>query len=410
MFEISNAADDTSARLMVMGVGGAGNNAVNRMIDANVQGVEFVAVNTDKQDLNANKATTILPIGEKLTNGLGAGAKPEIGEKAAEESLEDINAAIKGVDMLFITAGMGGGTGTGASPVIAKAAKEQGILTVAVVTKPFLMERRSRMKRAIEGIDKLIGNVDTLIVIPNEKIKDLIDSKTSFEEAFQMVDNVLQQCMRGITDLITKNGIMNLDFADIKSVMSDQGYAHMGYGEGKGDNKFMDAVKMAVESPLLETSLDGGAKNVILNITGDPSMAMLEANEAADYVEEFTGDDVELFFGVMYDETLTDEVRITLIATGIESVEGQAAVNQASASPLRNLNLKYNQQQSKTTASASAPKTATARPVTNTTPKTVTPVKPITPPPSSDSIIQPDVKSNVEAKDIKIPDFLSKNK
>ncbi|MCR4610804.1 MAG: cell division protein FtsZ [Lachnospiraceae bacterium] len=411
MLEISNTVDDTTARIMVMGVGGAGNNAINRMIDENIEGVEFVAVNTDKQDLIKNKATTTLQIGEKLTNGLGAGHNPEIGEKSAEESLEEISAAIKGVDMLFITAGMGGGTGTGACPVIAKAAKEQGILTVAVVTKPFLMEQKARMKRAVAGIDKLIENVDTLIVIPNEKIKGIIDSKTGFDMAFQMVDNVLQQSIRGITDLITVNGMINLDFADIQAVMTNQGYAHMGYGTGKGDNKFMDAVKMAVESPLLETSLDG-AKNVILNITGDPAMAVFEANEATDYVTGFTGEDVELALGVMFDDTLVDEVRMTLIATGIDNVEGQSVSSSAVAnkknegsSPMSNLNLKYTNQQ---TVKPTAPNVAPPATSMNTAPKKVAPVKSVTPPPTANSINQPNVKSNVEPKDIKIPDFLSK--
>ena len=419
MFEITSAADDTGARLMVMGVGGAGNNAVNRMIDENVDGVEFVAVNTDKQDLNANKATTTIAIGEKLTGGLGAGAKPEIGEKAAEESIEEINAAIKGVDMLFITAGMGGGTGTGASPVIAKAAREQGILTVAVVTKPFLMEQKARMKRAVAGIDKLIDNVDTLIVIPNEKIKGLIDSKTGFDVAFQMVDAVLQQCIRGITDLITKNGVINLDFADIQSVMANQGYAHMGYGVGKGDNKFMDAVKAAVESPLLETSLDG-AQNVILNITGDPDMAVLQADEATEYVNGFAGEDVELFLGVMFDETLVDEVRVTLIATGLD-VEGQApssasqAAQASTSSPMDNLKFKYPTSPNVTsTVTPKAPSLSANfnnKPMANVAHKTtpVKPVKPATPVSTgADSLIQPEVKPTVEAKDIVIPDFLSK--
>lgn len=403
MLEISNTVDDTVARLMVMGVGGAGNNAVNRMIDENVEGVEFVAVNTDKQDLANNKATTTLQIGEKLTNGLGAGAKPEIGEKSAEESLEEINAAIKGVDMLFITAGMGGGTGTGASPVIARAAREQGILTVAVVTKPFLMEQRSRMKRAVDGIDKLIENVDTLIVIPNERIKGIIDSKTGFEMAFQMVDAVLQQCIKGITDLITKNGIINLDFADIQSVMTNQGYAHMGYGKGSGDNKFMDAVKMAVESPLLETNLDG-AQNVIINITGDPDMAVLEADEATNYVTGFTGEDVELYLGVMIDETLVDEVRVTLIATGIEAVDGQSAVSASATKSTSGqsfgLNFKYDTNTSNNTSFNNNRTSAVE------SPKKVEPVKPITPP-VTNTLAQPDIKTNVEPKDIKIPDFLT---
>lgn len=415
MLEISNNSTDTGARLMVMGVGGAGCNAVNRMIDENVSDVEFVAVNTDKQDLDNNKATNTLQIGEKLTNGLGAGAKPEIGEKSAEESIEEINASIKGVDMLFITAGMGGGTGTGASPVIARAAKEQGILTVAVVTKPFKMEQKARMRRAVEGIDKLMEFVDTLIVIPNEKIFSIIDSKTSIKAAFQKADETLQQCIRGITDLITINGEINLDFADVQSVMADQGYAHMGYGVGKGDNKFMDAVKMAVESPLLETSLSG-AKNVILNITGDSDMALFDASEAADYVNQITGEEVENYLGVMTDDTLTDEVRITLIATGIDVIEGQntvaSSVPKSAPNPSLNFGLKYdNSTTSKTNpgvkpVAGTAARTATPK----TTPPKTAPAKPVTPVTPANSLSQPKVKANVEAKDIQIPDFLSKNK
>ncbi len=412
MLEISNNTTDSSARLMVMGVGGAGCNAINRMIDENVSDVEFVAVNTDRQDLDNNKATNTLQIGEKLTNGLGAGAKPEIGEKSAEESIEEINATIKGVDMLFITAGMGGGTGTGASPVIAKAAKEQGILTVAVVTKPFEMEQKGRMRRAIAGIDKLMENVDTLIVIPNQKLFSIIDSKTSITAAFQKADEVLQQCIRGITDLITINGVINLDFADVKSVMSEQGYAHMGFGVGKGDNKFKDAVKMAVESPLLETSLNG-AKNLILNITGDKDMALVEANDAANYVTEITGGEVELYLGVMTDESLTDEVRFTLIATGIDEIEGQTVKASSvsstgtSASSIGGLGigLKYDNatlNRTNVATSSTVPKSATRPQVKQVAPK------PAMPQQTSNTISKPSVKPSVEAKDIQIPDFLSK--
>lgn len=412
MLEISNTTDESVARLMVMGVGGAGNNAVNRMIDENVEGVEFVAVNTDKQDLMNNKATTTIQIGEKLTNGLGAGANPEIGEKSAEESIEELSAAIKGVDMLFITAGMGGGTGTGASPVIAKAAKEQGILTVAVVTKPFEMEQKGRMKRAIEGVDKLMEFVDTLIVIPNQKLFSIIDSKTSIKVAFQKADEILQQCIRGITDLITNDGEINLDFADVQSVMLDQGYAHMGYGTGKGDNKFMDAVKMAVESPLLETSLDG-AKNVILNITGDSDMSLFEANAAADYVNEITGDDVENYLGIVIDDSLTDEVKITLIATGIDVIEGQAVASSSSVSSMSGTISAMDKMKYDTPKVPKAPAPSVAPKVNAPTArKTVSPAKPATPvtpitPPTTGNFEQPAPKASVEAKDIQIPDFLA---
>ena len=410
MLEISNNTSSNVAKLMVMGVGGAGCNAINRMIDENVSDVEFVAVNTDKQDLDNNKATTTLQIGEKLTGGLGAGAKPEIGEKSAEESIEEINATIKGVDMLFITAGMGGGTGTGASPVIARAAKEQGILTVAVVTKPFEMEQKSRMRRAIEGIDKLIDCVDTIIVIPNQKLFSIIDSKTTFEAAFQKADEVLQQCVRGITDLITLNGEINLDFADVRSVMTDQGYAHMGYGVGKGDNRIMDAIKMAVESPLLETSLTG-AKNLILNMTGT-GMPIYEANEAVEYVNDIVGDEVDVYFGVMPVDNLEDEVRITLIATGIDVIEGQNAKSstQKPSVGAGNFGMKYNPNPQGAQASrpgiSKPSQTATSRPLS----KPVTPKAPSAPAAKFNTMEQPKVKSSVEPKDIQIPDFLSKNK
>ena len=415
MLEISNNTTSNVAKLMVMGVGGAGCNAVNRMIDENISDVEFVAVNTDKQDLDNNKATTTLQIGEKLTNGLGAGAKPEIGEKSAEESIEEINATIKGVDMLFITAGMGGGTGTGASPVIARAAKEQGILTVAVVTKPFEMEQKGRMRRAVAGIDKLMEYVDTLIVIPNQKLFAIIDSKTSIAAAFQKADEVLQQCVRGITDLITINGEINLDFADVRSVMSDQGYAHMGYGTGKGDNKFMDAVKMAVESPLLETSLTG-AKNVILNMTGNRDKSLFEAQEAANYVNEIVGEDVELFLGVMTDDSLEDEVRITLIATGIEAIEGQSVRSAASTSAQKptlsanNFGMKYNTNHQSSAAARPSVNKPVQTSTSRVTAKPVTPKAPSAPAPNFNTMEQPKVKSSVEPKDIQIPDFLSKNK
>ena len=268
MLEIKTNDAESAARIIVVGVGGAGNNAVNRMIDEQIDGVDFIGVNTDKQALQLCKAPKLLQIGEKLTKGLGAGAKPEIGEKAAEESAEEIAAAIKGADMVFVTCGMGGGTGTGAAPVVAKLAKEMGILTVGVVTKPFRFEARTRMSNALGGIERIKENVDTLIVIPNDKLLEIVDRRTTMPEALKKADEVLQQAVQGITDLINLPAIINLDFADIQTVMKDKGIAHIGIGEGKGDDKALAAVKMAVESPLLETTITG-ATDVILNVSGD---------------------------------------------------------------------------------------------------------------------------------------------
>ena len=298
MLEIKTSDAESSAKIIVVGVGGAGNNAVNRMIDENITGVEFVGINTDKQALQLCKAPNLLQIGEKLTKGLGAGAKPEIGEKAAEESSEEIAAAVKGADMVFVTCGMGGGTGTGAAPVVAKIAKDMGILTVGVVTKPFRFEARTRMENALNGIERIKENVDTLIVIPNDKLLEIVDRRTTMPEALKKADEVLQQSVQGITDLINRPAIINLDFADVQTVMKDKGIAHIGIGSGKGDDKAGEAVKMAVESPLLETTISG-ATHVIINVSGDISLA--DASDAADYVRSLTGDDVNIIFGAMYD-------------------------------------------------------------------------------------------------------------
>ena len=257
MLELVSAEENTNARILVVGVGGAGNNAVNRMVDENIEGVEFVGVNTDKQALSLCKAKTLIQIGEKLTKGLGAGAQPEIGEKAAEESAEELEAALRGADMVFVTCGMGGGTGTGAAPVIARLAKDMDILTVGVVTKPFRFEAKARMMNAEGGIEKLKSTVDTLIVIPNDKLLEIVDRRTSMPDALKKADEVLQQAVQGITDLIYKPGEINLDFADVKTVMKDKGMAHVGIGVAKGEDKAMEAVKAAIESPLLETSITG---------------------------------------------------------------------------------------------------------------------------------------------------------
>jgi len=322
LLEIKTNESEAAARIIVVGVGGGGNNAVNRMIDEQIAGVEFIAVNTDKQALQLCKAPTLMQIGEKLTKGLGAGAQPEVGEKAAEESSEEISAAIKGADMVFVTCGMGGGTGTGAAPVIARIAKEQGALTVGVVTKPFRFESKTRMQNALNGIDKLKENVDTIIVIPNDKLLEVVDRRTTMPEALKKADEILQQGIQGITDLINVPSLINLDFADIQTVMKDKGIAHIGIGSGRGDDKALEAVKEAVASPLLETTIQG-ASNVIVNVSGD--ITLMDASDAADYVQELAGESASIIFGAMYDDTKSDECTITVIATGLHNVGGSAS-------------------------------------------------------------------------------------
>ncbi|HAB93760.1 MAG TPA: cell division protein FtsZ [Lachnospiraceae bacterium] len=316
MLEIKTNDTEPACKIIVVGVGGAGNNAVNRMVDVDVTGVEFIGVNTDVQALNLCRAPRLLQIGEKLTKGLGAGAQPEVGQKAAEESADEIQQAIKGADMVFVTCGMGGGTGTGAAPVVAKIAKDMGILTVGVVTKPFSFEAKNRMQKALVGIENIKENVDTLIVIPNDKLLEIMDRRTTFPEALKKADEVLQQSVQGITDLINVPSIINLDFADVQTVMRDKGIAHIGIGYGKGETKATDAVKMAVESPLLDTTVSG-ATDVIINISGDISLA--DASDAASYVQDQAGDDVNIIFGAMYDDSNTDSCDVTVIATGIGS-------------------------------------------------------------------------------------------
>ena len=314
MLEIMTNEAESSAKIIVIGVGGAGNNAVNRMVEEAIGGVEFVGVNTDKQALTLCKAPTVLQIGEKITKGLGAGAQPEVGQKAAEESLEDVQKIIEGADMVFVTCGMGGGTGTGAAPVIAGAAKEMGILTVGVVTKPFRFEAKTRMNNALAGIENLKKAVDTLIVIPNDKLLEIVDRRTTMPEALRKADEVLQQAVQGITDLINLPALINLDFADVQTVMTDKGIAHIGIGEARGDDKAMEAVQQAVSSPLLETTIKG-ATHVIINISGD--ISLMDANDAASYVQELTGEDANIIFGAMYDDSVADYARITVIATGL---------------------------------------------------------------------------------------------
>ena len=318
MLEIKTNEAEPACKIKVVGVGGAGNNAVNRMVDVDITDVEFIGVNTDVQALHYCRAPKLLQIGEKLTKGLGAGANPEVGMKAAEESADEIADTIRGADMVFVTCGMGGGTGTGAAPVVAKIAKDQGILTVGVVTKPFSFEARSRMTKAQQGIENIKDNVDTLIVIPNDKLLQIMDRRTTLPEALKKADEVLQQAVQGITDLINVPAIINLDFADVQTVMRDKGIAHIGIGYGKGETKAVDAVKMVVESPLLETTVNG-ATDVIINISGDISLT--DASEAVGYVQDQAGEDVNIIFGAMYDESQQDSCNVTVIATGIGSKE-----------------------------------------------------------------------------------------
>lgn len=310
------------ANIKVVGVGGAGNNGVNRMIDIGIKSVEFIAVNTDKQALNTSKADKKLQIGEKLTRGLGAGADPEVGKCSAEESKAEIAEALKGADMVFVTAGMGGGTGTGAAPIVAEISKEMGILTVAVVTKPFPFEGKRRMLQAEAGIEELKQNVDTLIVIPNEKLLQVVEKQTGLTEAFKMSDNVLRQGVQGISDLITIPGLVNLDFADVKTIMLNAGIAHIGIGVAAGERRAQEAARQAIHSPLLETSIEG-AGGVLINVTGGRNLGLLEINEAAELVQKSVDPEANIIFGAVIDENLTDEIVITVIATGFNKTPFQ---------------------------------------------------------------------------------------
>ncbi len=383
MLEIKTNDAESAAKIIVVGVGGAGNNAINRMIDENIDGIDFIGVNTDKQALRLCKAQKLLQIGEKLTKGLGAGARPEIGEKAAEESYEELTSALKGSDMVFVTCGMGGGTGTGAAPVVAKIAKDMGILTVGVVTKPFRFEAKARMANAVGGIEKLKENVDTLIVIPNDKLLEIVDRRTTMPEALKKADEVLQQAVQGITDLINVPAVINLDFADVQTVMKNKGIAHIGIGVGKGDDKATEAIKMAVESPLLETTI-AGATDVIINVSGD--ISMYDADDAASYVQQLTGDDVNIIFGAMYDESQTDFCRITVIATGLDTAPSNRFNSAFGIKP-----------------TVAVPKTV--QPITTARPAPTQ----LGPKPMLTGIQRPaDIRSNVEEKSLKIPDFLQK--
>lgn len=312
---------DNVVTIKVMGIGGGGTNVINRMINAGVRGVEFVAVNTDKQALSISNATYKIQIGEKLTKGQGAGSNPEIGRKSAEENRAQIAKALEGTDMVFITAGMGGGTGTGGAPIVADVAREAGILTVGVVTKPFAFEGKRRMEQADKGIDELRGKVDSLVVIPNDRLKNVTEQKITFINAFEIADDVLRQAVQSISDLIKLPGLVNLDFADVTAVMKDAGYAHMGVGRAAGKSKSEEAARMAVQSPLLETSING-AKGVLINITGSPDIGLEEVESAATLVQKAAHRDANIIFGAAFDESLEDEIRVTVIATGFEEGEG----------------------------------------------------------------------------------------
>ena len=308
---------DGTATIKVIGVGGAGNNAVNRMLDQGIKSVDFIAVNTDRQAVQKSKASTKIQIGEKITRGLGAGANPDVGAQSAEESKTELSEVLRGADMVFVTCGMGGGTGTGAAPIVAGLAKEMGILTIGVVTKPFTFEGKKRLAQAERGIENIKAKVDTLIVIPNDKLLQIIDRKTSMAEAFLMADDVLRQGVQGISDLITVTGTVNLDFADVKTIMLNTGMAHMGTGRASGENKAEDAAKEAIQSPLLETSIEG-ARGVIINITGGEDLGLQEVNTAAELIQRSVDPEANIIFGTVIDPNMNDEIKITVIATGFD--------------------------------------------------------------------------------------------
>ena len=318
-------ATDNIVKIKVIGVGGCGNNVVNRMINTGVTGVDFVAINTDKQVLNESVAAYKIQIGEKLTHGQGAGADPEVGRKSAEESRSQISKALEDTDMVFITAGMGGGTGTGAAPIVAEAAREMGILTVGMVTKPFWYEGRRRMQQAEQGIEELRKQVDSLVVIPNDRIKHVTDQKITFANGFQISDDVLRQALLSITELLSRSGFINLDFADLTAVMKDAGLAHMGVGTAAGKDKAEEAARKAISSPLLETSING-AKGVLLSITGSSDISMDDVEAAAAMVQEAVHPDANTIFGANFDESMEDEIRVTIIATGFDEKKGANAV------------------------------------------------------------------------------------
>ena len=391
---------DSGARILVLGIGGAGNNAVNRMIESGVELVEFIGINTDRQALALSKAPVTIQIGEKLTKGLGAGAQPEIGQKAAEESMEVIQKAVSGADMVFLTCGMGGGTGTGAIPVVAKIAKDMGILTVAVVTKPFKFENKTRMNNALMGIEKLKEVVDTLIVIPNDKLLEIVDRRTSIKDAFGKADEVLEQSVTGITDLINIPSLINLDFADVRTVMENKGIAHIGIGEGHGDGKAEDAVKAAVTSPLLETNIKG-ASHVIINITGDVSL--IEVSEAAGFVQDMAGDGANIIFGARYDEEPADTCRITVIATGIADGAVKMTTKLSSDSRFSSAGLGSRSKSQEASDGYGTLSRFNADEINSSRESAPEPAKPA---PQLNFSAPKQPKTTVKEKDISIPDFL----
>lgn len=411
MLEIKSNDEKTPARILVIGVGGAGNNAVNRMIDENVEGVELIAINTDKQALSLSRATTKIQIGEKLTKGLGAGAKPEIGASAVEENREEISDIIKDANMVFVTCGMGGGTGTGAAPVVAEMARNLGILTVGVVTKPFSFEGKPRMKNALEGIERLKQNVDTLIVIPNDKLLQICDKRTSIPEALKKADQVLQQGVQGVTDLINKPGLINLDFADIQTVMRDKGIAHIGIGSASGENKAVDAIKEAMDSPLLETTVSG-ASDIIVNFSGN--IGIVEAYDAVTYLTEQAGDGVNIIFGTVDNDNMGEEISITIIATGLERSSSAIPVSVAqtyvepahkaaeTVSPAPT----YNGQRLGSGITKPSFMTDTATSQTAVKPAQTTAPQTVAAKPAATQPVRPTVQPNNDG--IKIPDFLKK--
>lgn len=379
-----DTTQESMANIKVIGVGGGGNNAVNRMIEHGVQGVDFIAVNTDAQALNLSKAEIRMQIGGKLTRGLGAGANPEVGKKAAEESKEQIQEALRGADMVFVTAGMGGGTGTGAAPVIAQVAKELGALTVGVVTRPFTFEGRKRATQAAAGIAALKENVDTLIVIPNDRLLEIVDKNTPMLEAFREADNVLRQGVQGISDLIAVPGLINLDFADVKTIMSNKGSALMGIGVGTGESRAAEAAKRAISSPLLETSIDG-AQGVLMNITGGTNLSLYEVQEAADIVASASDLEVNMIFGSVINENLKDEIVVTVIATGFDdSIALQMPPAKPSARP--------------TAVTGAAPQQPAA-------PQPQHPVKPMREVKREEPVYN-DIPRNPQVEDLDIPAFL----
>ena len=332
-FQFIEEKERYDAKIKVIGIGGAGGNAINNMIAAKLKGVEFVAANTDSQDLDRSVCSRKIQLGASVTKGLGSGADPEIGRLSAEESVNDIREAVGGADMIFITAGMGGGTGTGSSPVVAHESREAGSLTVAVVTKPFNFEGGKRMQRALDGIEKLKYEVDTLIIIPNERLKSIANKSSTFKDLIARADEVLLHAVKGISDLIISNGFINLDFADIKKVMAEMGTAIMGTGRAGGENRASEAAQRAINSPLLEDISISGARGLLMNITGPPDMTMDEIDEASSYIKGEVDDNAEIFWGVVFDENMEDEIQVTVIATGIEKVPHNKVVKLRDVTP-----------------------------------------------------------------------------